>query len=284
MNFSYVLYAVLTMGGLAIIMGSLLGIASIKFHVEIDPRIAQIIEVLPGSNCGACGFPGCEAAAEAIAAGHSPYNSCVAGGGKVAQKVAEILGIKAEEAGIPKVAVVGCGGGSGQVEMRFLYEGIHHCAAANQLIGGPLACSYGCLGFGDCVDACPFNALHMGKNKLPKVRKDKCTACGLCIGACPRGIMKLDSINGEYNLACSSHSKGKDVRKVCKVGCIACKICEKECPVELPAIVVRDNLAYFNYDTCTNCGVCFEKCPTKCIKQAKAAGKKAGRYATVENL
>jgi electron transport complex protein RnfB len=275
MNYSYVLYAVLTMGGIAIVLGVVLGVASIKFHVEIDPRVEHVINVLPGSNCGACGLPGCEGAAEAIVAGETPYDSCVAGGHEVAKQVAEILGVEAGEPDVPKVAMVACGGGRGQVETRFIYEGIHHCTAANQLVGGQLACGYGCLGFGDCAQACPFDALYMGEDHLPKVDRDKCTACGICITICPRKIMQLIPVSAEYSLACNSLDKGKDVRKVCKVGCIACKICEKQCSVEPPAIVVKDNLAYFDYATCTDCGICFEKCPNKCIQTTKEAEKTA---------
>jgi Na+-translocating ferredoxin:NAD+ oxidoreductase RNF subunit RnfB len=281
MNFSYVIYAVLTMGGVALILGAMLGIASIKFHVEIDPRVLHIIEVLPRSNCGACGFPGCEGAAEAIAKGEASYNTCIAGGHEVAQEVAAILGIEAEEAGVQKVAVVGCGGGSGKVKLRFVYEGIRQCAAANQLIGGPLACNYGCLGFGDCAKACPFDALHMGDDKLPKVDPEKCTACGICVTTCPRGIMKLFPVSSEYVVACNSLDKGNIVRKVCEVGCIGCKICEKACPVDPPAIVVQDNLARFDYETCTNCGICFEKCPTKCIQKVIKAEKMVASSAKI---
>jgi len=275
MNFSYVIYAVLTMGGVALVLGGILGAASIKFHVEVDPKVAHIIKVLPGSNCGACGLPGCEGAAEEIVAGGSSYDACVAGGHEVAKQIAEILGIEAGEGGIPKVAQVGCGGGRGKVQMRFVYEGIHHCSAANQLVGGPLACSYGCLGFGDCVDACPFDAMEMGEDKLPKVDRDKCTACGICVTNCPRQIMQLIPVDREYALTCSSRDKGKVVRKVCEVGCIACKMCEKQCPEDPSAIIVEDNLASFNYETCTSCGTCFEKCPTKCIAQVTGEVKKA---------
>ncbi len=273
MNYMYVLYAVLTMGGVAVILGVILGVASIKFHVEVDPRVEHVIKVLPGSNCGACGMPGCEAAAEAIVAGQSAYDSCVAGGNEITAQVAQILGVEAGEPEVPQVAIVACRGGKGQVETRFVYEGVHHCGAANQLIGGPLACGYGCLGFGDCAAACPFDALHMGEDDLPEVDRDKCTACGICITTCPRNIMKLVPVSAEFMVACNSLDKGKDVRKVCKVGCIACKMCEKECCEEPPAIVVKDNMAYFDYETCTDCGNCFEKCPTKCIKSTKEAEK-----------
>ncbi len=273
MNFLYVVYAVLTMGGLSLFLGLVLGIASIRFHIDVDPRVTHVVQVLPGSNCGACGFPGCEAAAESIVKGEAPYNACVAGGYKVAKQVAAILGVEAGEEGVATVAAVGCGGGSGKVKMRFAYEGIHQCAAANQLIGGPLACNYGCLGFGDCAGSCPFDALHMGSDKLPKVDPVKCTSCGICVVTCPRGIMKLISDTGDFVVACNSLDPGKTVRKVCQVGCIGCKICEKACPVEPPAITVQDNLAEFNYETCTNCGICFEKCPTKCIQRAAKAEK-----------
>lgn len=273
MNYTYVIDAVLTMGGLAAFLGLVLSIASIKLYVEVDPKVAQIAEVLPGSNCGACGLPGCEGAAEAIANGDSSYNVCVAGGYDVAKQVAAIIGVEAEEEGVKKVAVVGCGGSSGKVKVCYVYDGIHQCAAANELISGPLACDYGCLGFGDCAISCPFDALHMGDDELPKVDREKCTACGICVSACPRGIMKLMQLDRDFNVSCNSKDQGKNVRKVCEVGCIACKICEKSCPVEPSAITVNENLAEFNYKTCTDCGVCFEKCPTNCIQRAENSKK-----------
>lgn len=269
MDISLVIKAVLAMAAFGILQGLLLGIAAKKFAVEVDPKVAEVEKVLPGTNCGACGFLGCEATAEAIIKGEAPIDACVAGGHEVAEKVAEIMGKEVVGKVEPQVAIANCGGGKDKVQMRYDYEGIDSCLAAQIVVGGPLGCSYGCLGFGDCAKACPFDALSMKKDHLPKVNEKKCTACGICVTTCPRGIMSLIPQSAPIAVLCNSKDKGKIVREACKVGCIACKICEKECPEEPKAIVAKDNLAVVDYAKCTGCLKCVEKCPTKCIINLK---------------
>lgn len=263
MDWNLVIYAVAAMGGLGLVMGGLLAIASIKFHVDVDPRVEKVRAVLPGANCGACGIPGCDAAAEAIVEGKVPFDACVAGGHSVAEAVAAVLGLEAGERAEPVVTLLRCQGGKGNVEPRYQYQGLEDCHAANLIAGGPLACTYGCLGFGDCVRSCPFDAMEMGENGLPQIDLDKCTRCGICITTCPRDIIAFLPESAEVVNLCVSKDKGSVTRKGCKVGCIACKACEKVCEPE--AIVVVDNLAVIDYSKCNSCGKCIEKCPPKCL-------------------
>lgn len=280
MDVSLVINAVIAMAGLALVLGSLLAVASIKFAVQVDEKVKYIWDILPGANCGACGFPSCEAAAEAIAKGEIPVNSCVAGGHEIAEKIAEVMGEEVTTGEETKIACAQCGGGKGKVNMRYQYEGIDSCHAAQIVVGGPLLCSYGCLGFGDCAEACPFDALEIGRDHLPQVDEGKCTACGICVNICPRGIMTLIPSRAEVVVKCNSKDKGKVVKAACKVGCIACKACEKACEPE--AIKVVDNLAIIDYSKCENRKACVEKCPTKCI--VDLAETKAKEEATVESL
>lgn len=263
MDWNLVIYAVVAMGGLGALLGGILAVASVKFHVEVDPRVEKVREVLPGANCGACGIPGCEAAAEAIVEGKIPYDACIAGGNSVSEAVAEVLGIEAGEWAEPLVTVLRCQGGRGKVQLRYQYQGVADCHAAQLVAGGPLACAYGCLGFGDCVEACPFDAMRMAEDGLPQIDLDKCTRCGICINICPRDILAFLPESAEVAVLCVSKDKAKVVREACKIGCIACKACEKVCEPE--AITVVDNLAVIDYTKCTSCGKCVEKCPTKCL-------------------
>lgn len=263
MDFATIIKAVIAMAGMALVLGAILAVASIRFHVEVDEKVQYIWDILPGANCGACGFPSCEAAAEGIAKGDIPINACMAGGQDIANKIAEIMGQEAAEGAEPMIAAAKCGGGKGKVKMRYRYEGIDNCHAAQIVVGGPLMCNYGCLGYGDCVQACPFDALEIAEDKLPRVDKEKCTACGICVTTCPRDIMALIPTKADVVVKCSSKDKGKTVKAACKVGCIACKACEKACEPE--AIKVIDNLAVIDYEKCENRKACVEKCPTKCI-------------------
>jgi len=260
---SIILISLLVMGGLGLFFAAVLAIASEKLKVSEDPRVSEIFEVLPGLNCAACGFTGCHDLAEKIVAqGNLDNLRCPPGGAEVEEEMAEILGISAGPE-IRKRAVVVCGGGKSLAIDRADYHGIKTCTAAELVNNGPKACTFGCLGFGDCVSACPFDAVHMGKDGLPEINESKCTACGLCIPACPRKIIELVPCSNRIVVACNSNDKCKIVREVCKVGCIACKICEKTCP---DAYVVSDLLAKINYE---KGGAAAEpaiaKCPTKCI-------------------
>lgn len=257
------LKAILALGGLGALFGVALALAAKKFAVEQDPRIEKIIEVLPGANCGGCGYPGCSGLAEAIAKGLAPTSSCPVGGAAVAAKISSIMGQEPVKEYVRKVARVMCGGDRANASSRFLYSGIQDCRAAELVSNGPKACVYGCLGFGSCVAACPFDAMKMGENGLPVVDEAKCTGCGRCVIACPRHIMVLLPEKSRVEVRCKSEARGADVRKACKVGCIGCGLCVKACPNS--AIVLENNLARILPEKCDACGLCVEKCPTKCI-------------------
>lgn len=261
------LAAILTLGGLGLAFSLVLTYASQKFAVHREPKIEAVFEALPGLNCGVCGFVGCSDFAEAVVLHDASVDGCLAGGHEVTEKICEILGKDKKVPAEVVKAVVNCGAGRGKVELRYDYEGLNSCVMANQLSGGPLSCTYGCLGFGDCVNSCPFDAMRMGDDDLPKVDWDKCVACGVCVETCPLNIMALIPEKAPIQVVCNSLDKGKRVRKICPVGCIACKACEKAC--EYDAIHVIDNLAVVDYDKCNGCMACVEKCPTKCIVQLK---------------
>ncbi|HHV62813.1 MAG TPA: RnfABCDGE type electron transport complex subunit B [Firmicutes bacterium] len=273
------LKAILSLAGLGAVFGIMLGLAAKKFAVESDPRIEKITGVLPGANCGGCGYPGCSGLASAIVGGSAPVDGCPVGGQAVADKIAGIMGIQAVHARERQVARVMCGGGADKASSRFAYIGIKDCRAAELVSGGPKACTFGCLGFGTCVKACPFGAIEMGSDGLPVIDEIKCTGCGKCIAACPRGIIALVPVSKRTHVLCRSHARGAEVRKVCKVGCIGCGICVKTCPNS--AIVLEDNLARIIPDKCDNCGKCIEKCPTKCITMANESDSRVAVEAGV---
>ncbi len=258
------LIGVLFMGGLGALLAVGLVFASKKFAIKVEPMIEEIETALPGINCGACGFAGCRSLAEAIAEGKAPSNACPVGGNAVAEKIAEILGEDQASAPSRKVAQVLCKGGNVEAAARADYDGPGDCRIANITQGGDKDCIYGCLGLATCVEACPFDAMAMNENGLPIVFEDKCTGCGKCVEACPRDIIVLVGEEYGVHIRCRSLSLGKDVRKVCNVGCIACRRCEKECPVG--AISIIDNLARIDYDKCIVCGKCAAVCPVKTIE------------------
>ncbi|MRS11569.1 MAG: RnfABCDGE type electron transport complex subunit B [Actinobacteria bacterium] len=264
MDLMIVLKAVGALSLIGLLSAALLATASRKFHVDVDPRIEAILEALPGSNCGACGNPSCFAAAEAIAAGEKPVNTCVAGGQAVADAVAALMG----EGTCEVKAVVSaryCGGGTNAVRAH-VYAGVRSCAAANRLAGGPLACIAGCIGYGDCERACPFDAIRMDERGLPVVDLKACTGCGICVRECPRGSISLLEMVPETAavvVRCNAHDKVKDRKSNCSMCCIACKKCERECPSD--AIHVIDMLAVVDFDKCTACGTCVQVCPQRCI-------------------
>ncbi|MFO7838925.1 MAG: RnfABCDGE type electron transport complex subunit B [Desulfosalsimonadaceae bacterium] len=185
--------SILMMGGLGLIIGSSLALASKIFYVYVDPKVEQIDELLPGANCGGCGYPGCSANAEAIVAGESPPDSCVAGGSELAEQIAAVLGLSVE-AKEPEVACPGCTYGTRDASLKFHYEGLSNCQAAAMLYGGMKECHIGCLGLGSCMEACPFDAITMGEDRLPKVDENKCTGCGTCERVCPKNIISLTSV------------------------------------------------------------------------------------------
>jgi len=258
---SAILNPVAVLGGLGLLFGVLLSIASKLFYVQVDPKVEELLNALPGANCGACGFPGCAGLAGALAEGRAPTNACSIGGQKVADHVAEILGVNAASFD-KKVAVVLCQGDCNKAKDKYKYQGIKDCRIQTTLAGGQKECSFGCLGCGSCFDVCKFNAIRM-INGIAVVNAENCTACNKCVEICPKNIIELVPYESHAVVKCMSKDPGKLVRSYCSVGCIGCQICVKNCPTE--AFSFENNLAKINYEKCINCMVCVEKCPTNAI-------------------
>lgn len=267
-----IIISVVSMGTMGALFALGLAYASKRFAVEVDSKVEEISVVLPGANCGACGYPGCDSFASAVAKGEAPVDGCPVGGTEVAEKVATIMGVDVDADGEVKVARVICQGKSCHTNEKYQYDDIKDCRVAAKLSGGNKNCNYGCLGFGTCVDVCSFGAIDI-IDGIAKINPDKCTACGKCIDICPKLVISLVPYNQRIIVDCNSNDFGKDVKASCEVGCIGCKICEKACPFD--AIHVENNLAIIDYDKCTNCGICAEKCPTNAIWEDKSKKKKA---------
>ncbi len=247
--------------GLGLAFGLGLSYASKVFEVKVDERIGKVREMLPGANCGACGFSGCDGLAEAIVNEGAPASRCPVGGVATANAISDYMGVD-EGAVDVKVARVICQGTCANVETKYDYSGIEDCNAANALSAGMSACSYGCLGLGSCARACPFDAITIEEG-VARINTDKCTGCSNCVAQCPKGIIKMIPVLSGYTVVCANHDKGVIARKNCKVGCIACQKCARVCPSS--AITVSDNLAVIDPEKCTNCGECVTVCPQKCI-------------------
>lgn len=259
---SEILLAAAIVGGTGLILGLFLGLADKKFKVETDEKVAQIRAELPGNNCGGCGYAGCDAAAAAIAAGEAKVSACPVGGAPVAARIAAILGKEAGEE-IRKVAFVKCSGTCGKTHTNFDYYGVKDCSMMAFVPGGgPKSCDYGCLGYGSCVAACQFDAIHV-IDGVAVVDREACKGCGACISKCPQRLIELVPYELTHLVACSSRDKGKAVMQACETGCIGCKKCEKECPAG--AITVTDQVAHVDVEKCENCGRCAAVCPRKVI-------------------
>lgn len=261
MELTAILYPILTIGGIGLVFGIVLGIAAKKFAVPIDERVEEVKACLPGANCGGCGLAGCEAMAKAIVKGESKIDGCPICSKEQVEAIALIMDIKAEISE-RKVAVVRCQGNEALATTKYIYEGIKSCNSANLIGGGPKQCAYGCLGFGTCQEVCPFGAITMNQG-LPIIRADKCRACGVCVGACPRELIHIVPITMRYEVKCLSQDKGKAVKESCKVGCLGCGICVKKCQVG--AIALNHNVAAIDMEKCVACGKCKDKCPTGAI-------------------
>lgn len=257
-----VILAVILVGGVGLFIGLFLGLASMKFHVEVDEREEKVLSALPGNNCGGCGFPGCSGLAHAIVEGEAPVNQCPVGGESVAKDIADIMGVSAEESE-KMVAFVACNGNCDNSKIDYDYYGAKDCQVMAFVPGGgPKSCNYGCMGYGSCVKACQFDAIHV-INGIAVVDKEKCKACGKCIEVCPKKLISLIPYSSSYAVSCSSKDKGVDAMKKCQVPCIGCGICQKNCPNE--AITLEDNKAVIDQAKCVKCGACMEKCPKKAI-------------------
>lgn len=252
----------LIVGGIGLVFGLILAAAAKAFHVKIDERILKVKAALPGVNCGACGQTGCESFAEAAVAGKVKPDGCPVGGATTAQKVAEILGVELTNT-VEYVARVFCGGAKSISRVKYEYAGMKDCTAAYSLFGGPLACSTGCVGFGNCQRSCPFNAIVI-EDGLSRIIETRCRGCENCVAACPKKLIAMVPRGKQHAVLCKSHDRGPVVKKNCDVGCIGCGKCVKVCPRS--AITLTNNLAHIDPLLCENCGDCVAVCPTKAIR------------------
>ncbi|MDD6920329.1 MAG: RnfABCDGE type electron transport complex subunit B [Eubacteriales bacterium] len=258
--------------GLAIFFGIVLTVASKIMFVPVDEIVELVRNELPGANCGACGYSGCDGYAAAFGEDReTPVNKCPVGGPDLAAKIGELLGVAAGDASAAPVALVKCQGSNSVATNIMDYGRDMTCVAASQLFGGGKGCAAGCLGLGDCVKACPFDAIHV-IDGVAVVDREACVGCESCVKACPKNVIEMVTTADRVSVRCNSTDKGAKVMKVCKIGCIGCSKCVKECPFD--AIHVENNLAKIDYDKCKNCTKCAKVCPTKAItvvpKQPKA--------------
>ena len=257
------LYPIISVGGLAVVFGIVLVFSARKFHVESDPNVDNIVRVLPGANCGGCGYPGCAIFAERVVKGEANYNGCPPAGESAAAEIAKYLGIDAAPSN-RKVAFIKCNGSNDNIKRNYFYDGPKSCVSASQLAtGGNKTCQYSCIGHGSCLNACHFGAIKIVES-IAVVIREKCTACGKCVAVCPKNLIEMVPDKSKVRVLCNSRDKGRLVLESCRAGCMSCGLCQKVC--EPGAITVEDNIAHIDYEKCTLCMACVNKCPTKSIK------------------
>lgn len=262
MSVEGILLATAIVGGTGLLLGLFLGFFGKKFHVETNEKVDRVREALPGNNCGGCGYAGCSALAEAIVKGEAPVAGCPVGGAAVAAEIGKILGKEVSETK-RMTAVVKCAGTCEKTSVQYEYYGTRDCETMAFVPGGGAKkCKDGCLGYGSCVKACLFDAIHI-VNGVAVVDREQCKACGKCVLACPKHLIELIPYETDHFVQCSSKEKGKAVMQSCETGCIGCKKCEKVCPSG--AVTVENNVAHIDPEKCTNCGACAEVCPRKII-------------------
>ena len=257
----------MVVGGAGLACAAALAAAARVLAVKDDPRVGEVLDVLPGANCGGCGFAGCEGYARAVVAGDAPANLCAPGGEETACAVAEILGVEAQRVE-RMVAIVLCNGGDTKSGRRFAYNGVADCRAADAVGGGDKKCRYGCLGYGSCAQVCPVGAIEITDERLAVVHPDLCIGCGLCVDACPRSIIKLVPASRTVHVLCSSKDKGAVVKRICTAGCIGCGLCAKLAGDG--AIRIEGRLAVVDYSKALEADGIVEKCPSRCIVVRKS--------------
>jgi len=257
---SAILIAVLILGALGLGFGLLLMIANKVFEIPSDPTRDAVRNALPGANCGGCGFAGCDALADAIAAGEAPVSACPVGGADCANAIAAILGLEAMPDQVRNVATVVCQGSTDRCRDKFEYHGITDCVAATMINDGHRSCKYACLGLGTCVRACKFDAIHINeKTGIAEVDPEKCTSCGACVRACPKSVLSLQPETVPVRLLCRAAEEGHLVSDNCKIGCVGCGACKDAC--QFDAITMENNLPVIDRSKCVGCMMCAEACP-----------------------
>ena len=254
--------AVISLSSIGLLCAAIITVASKVMYVKVDVRVEKINKCLPGANCGACGFSSCEAYAEALVRGETASNLCLPGGETAYKQINEILGLDESGGLAKKVAVIRCLGDSTIVKDKMDYFGEKACFAAKNLFGGQRSCTFGCMGFGDCLKVCPSEAICI-ENGLARIDPRRCSGCGVCLKVCPSGVITIEAIPLHVAVMCSNMEKGARVRAKCSRGCIGCKKCVGVCPAK--TITVTDSLARIDYSICYGCKECKEVCITKCI-------------------
>lgn len=268
--FEAIITAVVAVTAIGLLCAVGLVIASVFMSVKENPLELKVRECLPGVNCGACGYSGCDGYAKALADNTGvKTNLCTAGGDAVAKQISEVLGTEYEST-VEVVATIRCCGDCSNTEKKTDYSGVNTCAAAKMLHGGDGLCTYGCLGRGDCANVCPHDAICMD-NGIARVDSRKCIGCGMCAKVCPNELIHMMPDVHRQVISCHNQQKGAIARKLCNNACIACGKCAKECPNE--AIIISRNIAKIDYSKCTDCGKCSKVCPVGCIREADYSGK-----------
>lgn len=269
MDYMNIVWAVVWFAVLGLGLGLVLAVASKIFAVKVDERVEQIAELLPGANCGGCGYSGCAALAQAIVDGKAQPNACNGTTEENNSKIEKIMGVKGAKKTKLRAQVM-CSGTNEFALKKYVYQGAEDCIAANRLGGGDKLCPNGCIGLGTCASACKFDAIKV-ENGVAAVDYSKCVGCGACVNACPKNIIMLIPFDAKHWVGCKSVDKGADTRRYCDVGCISCRLCEKNC--ETGAISVNDFVASIDYSKCNGCNKCVDVCPRKIIWSSETQGK-----------
>jgi len=257
-----IVIAVISCASIGLICAAVITVASKLMFVKVDVRVEKLRNCLPGANCGACGYSSCDAYAEALAKGETASNLCLPAGEAGLENINGILGLEAGEGLAKLTARVRCLGDSNTMKDKMEYVGIDSCFAAKQLFGGQGACTFGCIGYGDCALVCPSDAICV-ENRLARINPRKCSGCGVCVKVCPTDVIKVEPEPVHVTVMCMNTEKGAVVKSKCSRGCIGCKKCEKICPAK--TITVSDSLATIDNTICYNCRECVDVCMTKCI-------------------